>query len=67
MAQRGGPEDRRPAAVGDVNVDEGYAFAWGSPERADGWMGSSAAGGPEGLPKYTLGITTIATARVFNS
>jgi succinate-semialdehyde dehydrogenase / glutarate-semialdehyde dehydrogenase len=53
---------------GTVNVDEGYAFAWGSLSAPMGGMGASGVGrrhGPEGLLKYTES-QTIATARVFN-
>ncbi|WP_205878055.1 succinic semialdehyde dehydrogenase [Mycobacterium camsae] len=53
---------------GTVNVDEGYAFAWGSLSAPMGGMGQSGVGrrhGPEGLLKYTES-QTIATARVFN-
>ncbi|MDT5174802.1 MAG: succinate-semialdehyde dehydrogenase / glutarate-semialdehyde dehydrogenase [Mycobacterium sp.] len=53
---------------GTVNVDEGYAFAWGSLSAPMGGMGISGVGrrhGPEGLLKYTES-QTIATARVFN-
>lgn len=53
---------------GTVNVDEGYAFAWGSLAAPMGGMGLSGVGrrhGPEGLLKYTES-QTIATARVFN-
>ncbi|MCE4236153.1 succinic semialdehyde dehydrogenase, partial [Mycobacterium tuberculosis] len=53
---------------GTVNVDEGYAFAWGSLSAPMGGMGLSGVGrrhGPEGLLKYTES-QTIATARVFN-
>jgi succinate-semialdehyde dehydrogenase/glutarate-semialdehyde dehydrogenase len=53
---------------GTVNVDEGYAFAWGSLSAPMGGMGISGVGrrhGPEGLLKYTE-PQTIATARVFN-
>jgi succinate-semialdehyde dehydrogenase/glutarate-semialdehyde dehydrogenase len=53
---------------GTVNVDEGYAFAWGSLSAPMGGMGVSGVGrrhGPEGLLKYTES-QTIATARVFN-
>jgi len=53
---------------GTVNVDEGYAFAWGSLGAPMGGMGLSGVGrrhGPEGLLKYTES-QTIATARVFN-
>ncbi|QLL09873.1 succinic semialdehyde dehydrogenase [Mycobacterium vicinigordonae] len=53
---------------GTVNVDEGYAFAWGSLSAPMGGMGISGVGrrhGAEGLLKYTE-AQTIATARVFN-
>lgn len=53
---------------GTVNVNEGYAFAWGSLSAPMGGMGISGVGrrhGPEGLLKYTE-PQTIATARVFN-
>ena len=53
---------------GTVNVNEGYAFAWGSLSAPMGGMGISGVGrrhGPEGLLKYTES-QTIATARVFN-
>ncbi|BDB42728.1 MULTISPECIES: succinic semialdehyde dehydrogenase [Mycobacterium] len=53
---------------GTVNVDEGYAFAWGSLSAPMGGMGISGVGrrhGAEGLLKYTES-QTIATARVFN-
>ena len=53
---------------GTVNVDEGYAFAWGSLSAPMGGMGLSGVGrrhGPEGLLKYTE-PQTIATARVLN-
>lgn len=53
---------------GTVNVDEGYAFAWGSLSAPMGGMGVSGVGrrhGPEGLLKYTES-QTIATARVLN-
>src|SRR5947209_119107 len=53
---------------GTVNVDEGYAFAWGSLGAPMGGMGQSGVGrrhGPEGLLKYTES-QTIAAARVFN-
>ncbi|HEY7051885.1 MAG TPA: succinic semialdehyde dehydrogenase [Mycobacterium sp.] len=53
---------------GTVNVNEGYAFAWGSLSAPMGGMGISGVGrrhGPEGLLKYTE-AQTIATARVFN-
>ncbi|CAM2933553.1 succinic semialdehyde dehydrogenase [Mycobacterium intermedium] len=53
---------------GTVNVDEGYAFAWGSLSAPMGGMGASGVGrrhGPEGLLKYTES-QTIAAARVFN-
>ncbi len=53
---------------GTVNVNEGYAFAWGSLSAPMGGMGMSGMGrrhGPEGLLKYTES-QTIATARVLN-
>jgi len=53
---------------GTVNVNEGYAFAWGSLSAPMGGMGVSGVGrrhGPEGLLKYTE-AQTIATARVLN-
>jgi succinate-semialdehyde dehydrogenase/glutarate-semialdehyde dehydrogenase len=53
---------------GTVNVNEGYAFAWGSLSAPMGGMGISGVGrrhGPEGLLKYTE-PQTIAAARVFN-
>ena len=53
---------------GTVNVDEGYAFAWGSLSAPMGGMGISGVGrrhGPEGLLKYTES-QTIATARGLN-
>ncbi len=53
---------------GTVNVNEAYAFAWGSLGAPMGGMGISGVGrrhGPEGLLKYTE-AQTIATARVFN-
>ena len=53
---------------GTVNVNEGYAFAWGSLSAPMGGMGLSGVGrrhGPEGLLKYTES-QTIATARVLN-
>jgi succinate-semialdehyde dehydrogenase/glutarate-semialdehyde dehydrogenase len=53
---------------GTVNVDEGYAFAWGSLSAPMGGMGISGVGrrhGPEGLLKYAES-QTIAAARVFN-
>jgi succinate-semialdehyde dehydrogenase / glutarate-semialdehyde dehydrogenase len=53
---------------GTVNVNEGYAFAWGSLSAPMGGMGISGLGrrhGPEGLLKYTES-QTIATARVLN-
>jgi succinate-semialdehyde dehydrogenase/glutarate-semialdehyde dehydrogenase len=53
---------------GTVNVDEGYAFAWGSLSAPMGGMGISGVGrrhGPEGILKYTES-QTIATARVLN-
>lgn len=53
---------------GTVNVNEGYAFAWGSLSAPMGGMGLSGVGrrhGPEGLLKYTE-PQTIATARVLN-
>lgn len=54
--------------TGTVNVDEGYAFAWGSMSAPMGGMGISGVGrrhGPEGILKYTE-AQTIATARVLN-
>ncbi len=65
------PEGEKIAArlrSGTVNVNEGYAFAWGSLSAPMGGMGISGVGrrhGPEGLLKYTES-QTIATARVFN-
>jgi len=53
---------------GTVNVDEGYAFAWGSLSAPMGGMGISGVGrrhGPEGLLKYTE-PQAIATARMLN-
>lgn len=53
---------------GTVNVNEGYAFAWGSLSAPMGGMGTSGVGrrhGAEGLLKYTE-AQTIATARVLN-
>ena len=53
---------------GTVNVNEGYAFAWGSLSAPMGGMGVSGVGrrhGAEGLLKYTE-AQTIATARVLN-
>lgn len=53
---------------GTVNVNEGYAFAWGSLSAPMGGMGISGVGrrhGPEGLLKYAES-QTVATARVFN-
>ena len=53
---------------GTVNVNEGYAFAWGSLSAPMGGMGLSGVGrrhGAEGLLKYTES-QTIATARVLN-
>lgn len=53
---------------GTVNVNEGYAFAWGSLSAPMGGMGASGMGrrhGAEGLLKYTE-AQTIATARVLN-
>ena len=53
---------------GTVNVNEGYAFAWGSLSAPMGGMGLSGVGrrhGAEGLLKYTE-AQTIATARVLN-
>ncbi|WP_421845205.1 succinic semialdehyde dehydrogenase [Mycobacterium sp.] len=53
---------------GTVNVDEGYAFAWGSLSAPMGGMGLSGVGrrhGAEGLLKYTE-AQTIAAARVLN-
>jgi succinate-semialdehyde dehydrogenase/glutarate-semialdehyde dehydrogenase len=54
--------------TGTVNVNEGYAFAWGALSAPMGGMGISGVGrrhGPEGLLKYTES-QTIATARVLN-
>lgn len=53
---------------GTVNVNEGYAMAWGSLGAPMGGMGQSGVGrrhGAEGLLKYTE-AQTIATARVLN-
>jgi len=53
---------------GTVNVNEGYAFAWGSLSAPMGGMGTSGVGrrhGAEGLLKYTE-AQTIATARILN-
>lgn len=53
---------------GTVNVNEGYAMAWGSLGAPMGGMGASGVGrrhGAEGLLKYTES-QTIATARVLN-
>ncbi|MDH6247564.1 succinic semialdehyde dehydrogenase [Mycobacterium sp. OTB74] len=53
---------------GTVNVNEGYALAWGSLGAPMGGMGISGVGrrhGAEGLLKYTES-QTIASARVFN-
>lgn len=53
---------------GTVNVNEGYAMAWGSLGAPMGGMGISGVGrrhGAEGLLKYTE-AQTIATARVLN-
>lgn len=53
---------------GTVNVNEGYAMAWGSLGAPMGGMRQSGVGrrhGPEGLLKYTES-QTIATARVLN-
>ena len=53
---------------GTVNVNEGYAFAWGSLSAPMGGMGLSGVGrrhGAEGLLKYTE-AQTIAAARVLN-
>ncbi|MGV0993228.1 MAG: succinic semialdehyde dehydrogenase [Mycobacterium sp.] len=53
---------------GTVNVNEGYAMAWGSLGAPMGGMGQSGVGrrhGAEGLLKYTES-QTIATARVLN-
>ena len=53
---------------GTVNVNEGYAFAWGSLSAPMGGMGLSGVGrrhGPEGILKYTES-QTIATARLLN-
>ena len=54
--------------AGTVNVDEGYAPAWGSTAAPMGGMGMSGMGrrhGPEGLVKYTES-QTIATTRILN-
>ena len=54
--------------AGTVNVDEGYAPAWGSTAAPMGGMGVSGVGrrhGPDGLLKYTES-QTIATTRVLN-
>jgi succinate-semialdehyde dehydrogenase/glutarate-semialdehyde dehydrogenase len=54
--------------TGTVNVNEGYAFAWGALSAPMGGMGISGVGrrhGPEGLLKYTES-QTIATARGLN-
>ncbi|MGW4580807.1 succinic semialdehyde dehydrogenase [Rhodococcus aetherivorans] len=54
--------------AGTVNVDEGYAPAWGSTDAPMGGMGISGMGrrhGAEGLIKYTE-PQTIATTRVMN-
>lgn len=54
--------------AGTVNVNEGYALAWGSLGAPMGGMGLSGVGrrhGAEGLLKYTES-QTIATARVLN-
>ncbi len=53
---------------GTVNVNEGYALAWGSLGAPMGGMGISGVGrrhAAEGLLKYTE-AQTVATARVFN-
>ncbi|MEO7079442.1 MAG: succinic semialdehyde dehydrogenase [Rhodococcus sp. (in: high G+C Gram-positive bacteria)] len=53
---------------GTVNVDEGYAPAWGSTGAPMGGMGVSGVGrrhGPEGLLKYTES-QTVATTRLLN-
>ncbi len=53
---------------GTVNVDEGYAPAWGSTAAPMGGMGVSGVGrrhGPDGLLKYTES-QTIATTRFLN-
>ncbi len=54
--------------AGTVNVDEGYAPAWGSTDAPMGGMGISGVGrrhGPDGLLKYTES-QTIATTRLLN-
>ncbi|MGX6510129.1 succinic semialdehyde dehydrogenase [Rhodococcus sp. SJ-2] len=54
--------------AGTVNVDEGYAPAWGSTDAPMGGMGISGVGrrhGADGLLKYTE-AQTIATTRVLN-
>jgi succinate-semialdehyde dehydrogenase / glutarate-semialdehyde dehydrogenase len=54
--------------AGTVNVDEGYAPAWGSTDAPMGGMGISGMGrrhGAEGLLKYTES-QTVATTRVVN-
>lgn len=54
--------------AGTVNVDEGYAPAWGSTAAPMGGMGVSGVGrrhGPDGMLKYTES-QTIATTRVLN-
>ncbi|WP_413766788.1 succinic semialdehyde dehydrogenase [Rhodococcus pyridinivorans] len=54
--------------AGTVNVDEGYAPAWGSTDAPMGGMGISGMGrrhGAEGLYKYTE-AQTIATTRLLN-
>ncbi len=54
--------------TGTVNVDEGYALAFGSTAAPMGGMKSSGVGrrhGPEGILKY-LESQTVATARVIN-
>ena len=53
---------------GTVNVDEGYAPAWGTTGAPMGGMGVSGMGrrhGPDGLLKYTES-QTIATTRLLN-
>ena len=59
--QRTGISERGPAVadrlrVGTVNVNEGYAAAWGSHAAPMGGMGESGVGrrhGSQGLQKYT--------------
>lgn len=54
--------------AGTVNVDEGYAPAWGSTSAPMGGMGTSGVGrrhGPDGLIKYTE-QQTVATTRILN-